>query len=175
MTVDRYLVCGNLAKSLAVVRVTEKYDRIYGVCPSLRDQIHSIMSNLSPLTVPWHTQLGSRTLCHRLSNQRGRVLTSGDTSPREKVLEVGGIIVDPLDGYLSFAKHPDEGINKGRANNIANVAVFRGAVGENEGQVLADAVDQVIFCCAVGDSRNKIRSSGQGAASVTNSRDLLTW
>ena len=54
---------------------------------------------------------------------------------------------------MSFAKHADEGIDKGRTDNIANVAVFRGAAGENEGQVLADAVDQVIFCCAVGDPK----------------------
>lgn len=104
-------------------------------------------------------------------------MTSSDASPSEKVLDVGGIIIDPLDGYLSFAEHANESMDKRRADDIANVAFFGGAASENEGQVLADAVDQVVVCSAVGDSeagRWSHRSVEAGEAAVGSfSTDII--
>lgn len=52
-----------------------------------------------------------------------------------------------------------------QANGIANVAVFGGAAGEDEDRILADAVNQVAVCCAIGDSEAGSWSHGRGKAS----------
>lgn len=141
-----------VAKSLAVIGVTEQHDRVDEVGLSLRDQPRSIVGDLSPLAVPGDTQLRLRTLRHRLGDQRRHVLASGGAASSEETLDVGGVVVDPLDGYLSFAEHAHESVDEGGPDESADVAAFGRAAGEDEGQVLADAVDQVVVCCAVGDS-----------------------
>lgn len=54
------------------------------------------------------------------------------------------MIIDSLNGNLSSAEYADEGVGKGWTDDTPNFTAFEGAAGENEGQVLADAVDQVV-------------------------------
>ncbi len=49
-----------------------------------------------------------------------------------------------------------------RADYVANVAVFRGAAGEDEGQVFADAFDGIVVCGAGGDDVGAVGWEGGG-------------
>lgn len=134
------------SKSLAIIRVPEQYHGVDEIRLSSSYHFCSIVRYLCTLTVATDNQLRLGTLCHRLGNQLCHVLTPSRRATSFEPSYVGWVVVDALDGHLGGAKDVIQGGDEGRADQVADIPLFGRSSCENEGQVLACAIDEVIPC-----------------------------
>lgn len=144
MAVSSYLARRHVPKRLTKIWISKKHDRVNEVGLTSGYDFGGIVSDLSTLTISTDHKLCRWALIHGLSDQLCQVLATRGTSSCQEPLDIGWVHVYPLDGDLGCAKLFVESSDEWRAYDAPNVALFGCTTGEEQGQVLAGAADQVI-------------------------------
>jgi hypothetical protein len=93
-----------------------------------------------------------------------KILTSADASSSAVISRGRRVVVDTLYSNIVCSERLLQRKNEGRANNTSDIACLGGSAGEDQGEGLADAIDDIVtgyangrYTLAAGDCACNLR------------------